>query len=143
PRFDATRPLIRYSAAIVLAFLAMLLRLSVDPWVGDQYPFATFIAAAAISAWFGGAGPALLTLVLGYLLADWFFISPRHELNISGLTRDQAIASALFFGLSLIIVSLSALTQAARNRAEAAANKSTEQNRLLITESAQRKDAED
>src|SRR5690349_3009514 len=70
---------LRYGAAILFVGIALGLRASADPFLGFEHPFPFFLAATAVAAWYGGVGPALLSLVLGYLAADWFFIAPRHQ----------------------------------------------------------------
>ena len=53
---------------------AFLIRLAIDPILGDRQPFPMFYLAVAFATWLGELGPALLALVLGYLLGDFFFV---------------------------------------------------------------------
>jgi PAS domain S-box-containing protein len=55
-----------------------VLRLALDPLLGDHYPLATFYAAVAIVGWFWGVNPAICTALLGYLTGTALFLSPRH-----------------------------------------------------------------
>src|SRR5688572_3801629 len=53
--------------------LALLLRKALDPLIGPLAgPFITFYFAVFAAAWFGGALPGLLSLLLS-ALAGWFF----------------------------------------------------------------------
>src|SRR5688572_17024381 len=75
---------VRYGAAILLVAAALGLRVAFDKFLANAHPFPFFLAAIVVAAWFGGLGPALLALVLGYFVADWFFIPPRG--NFTGIT---------------------------------------------------------
>ncbi len=72
------------SAVAVLSVAgALAARMALDPVLGDRQPFATFYLAVIIAAWFGGFGPALLALGLGWFCADYFFIPPRHAFGVT------------------------------------------------------------
>src|SRR6478735_11395015 len=48
-------------------------------------PFLFFLAAVTLSAWYGGLGPAVLTIVAGALAIDYFFEVPAHTLASTSL----------------------------------------------------------
>ena len=110
---------LRYGAGIVFVAIALALRASVDRFLGAEHPFPFFLAATAVAAWYGGLGPALLTLVLGYLAADWFFIAPRHEFSGWSSLRLFSIATYAITGLVLssIICAARRATTLARHKA--------------------------
>ncbi len=66
-------------------------------------PFATFLWAVILAAWFGGTGPAILAMVVSAFLADYYFFPPpdRLSLSISDLLRI-----VLFLGTCSIITLL-------------------------------------
>ena len=64
--------------ALGCVIAATLLRLALDPLLGDHYPLATYYAAVTIVGWFWGVNPAIFTAVLGYLAGNAWFLSPRH-----------------------------------------------------------------
>jgi two-component system CheB/CheR fusion protein len=66
-------------AAAALA-TAVVVRWSLDPWLGSQLPLVTVFAAVAIAAGTGGWLTGLAVTVVGYLLARWLFIEPRASL---------------------------------------------------------------
>jgi K+-sensing histidine kinase KdpD len=70
-------PLQRYSVAIGVVLLAFVLRYSIYGTLDHRLPFAFFLPATIISAWYGGLGPGLFAAVAGLLLGDYFFL-PRH-----------------------------------------------------------------
>jgi PAS domain S-box-containing protein len=63
--------------AIVASAVAVLLRWLLDPVLGEQLPLVTLFGAIAVAVWFGGYGPALLAVVVGYVACDYLFIEPR------------------------------------------------------------------
>jgi K+-sensing histidine kinase KdpD len=63
------------SVAVALALTLLLLSIRDTPFV---FPF---FAAVAASAWFGGAGPGWLAIVLSTLVVDYFFIPPPYALT--------------------------------------------------------------
>jgi PAS domain S-box-containing protein len=89
--------LLHYGGAIAVTALAVVLRLLLDPWLGDYLPFPTLYGAVALTFWFGGYRPALLSAVLGFLACEWLFVEPRGELGL-GNTRN-------LIGLCLYILS--------------------------------------
>jgi signal transduction histidine kinase/CheY-like chemotaxis protein len=64
-----------WSAAIICA--AALVRAGLGTFLGEHYPLGTFYAAVAIIGWFWGVSPAVLAAALGYLVGDYFFLTPR------------------------------------------------------------------
>src|SRR5437762_10309448 len=56
-----------YGFAAACVVVAVLARLSLDPLIGFQFPYATLYFAVFLSAWYGGIGAALAALALGVL----------------------------------------------------------------------------
>ena len=71
PRF------VDYLIAVAATAVALLLRAAFDPWVGADYPLGFLLGAVGVAMWFGGIRAAVLSVVIGYLAAFWFFIEPR------------------------------------------------------------------
>lgn len=79
--------LFRYAVGIV-AMLAMLaIRWYTLPVLGTHYLLTGLIAPVAIAVWFGGTGPALVAMILGYVVAYFFFMEPGAGFFIGNL-RD-------------------------------------------------------
>jgi signal transduction histidine kinase len=64
---------------------------------GTEVPLLLF--AVAISAWYGGTGPAVLSLVLSFLSFDYFFTEPYYTLYIVPADIPYFVAFALFAAL--------------------------------------------
>ncbi len=80
----------RYGVALVLVAVAVALRAALDPIIGHP-SVAIFMAAILGGAWFGGAGPALICLVLLHLVHGYWFQTP------SGLW-ERNLASVVTIG---------------------------------------------
>ena len=68
----------RYAVAVGAVFVAFALRWGIYGTLDHRLPFAFFIPATLIAAWYGGLGPGFLAAVAGLLLGDYFFLPP-HE----------------------------------------------------------------
>ena len=93
----AMRRIAPYGASVLLIGAAALARAGLGPFLGDHYPLGTFYAAVAIIGWFWGVGPAVLAAILGYLVGDYFFLSPQgsQKLFILELTVYGAICAGI------------------------------------------------
>jgi phosphoserine phosphatase RsbU/P len=78
--------LLPYGVGILLTALAFLLILIVEAVLQPDFPghiaSPFFLLAVAVSAWYGGRGPGLLTAVLSYLSLEFFFLPPIFSLNL-------------------------------------------------------------
>ena len=108
----------RFSGHLVAA-LAMVAAVGVrwllDPWLGDQVPFATLYGAVAAAVWWGGVPPAMWATALGYVAADYLFVEPRGSLS---LRAADLIALAASVTSSGIIIYLGWAMRAAREEVQ-------------------------
>jgi signal transduction histidine kinase len=103
-----------YGGAVAVTLTALLLRWVLDPWLGNAVPFAAVYGAVAIAVWFGGLGPAVLAMILGYALINVRYTSPYGELSITG--PADAISLALFALSCALIIVLGEAMRRARDR---------------------------
>ena len=108
---------LRYSVAVGSFALSLLARVALDPVLQDELPFVTFFAGIAAAAWFGGLGPSLLTMALGFVAAEWFWVGHGHA-QLLTTPRDFAVAGCYFLVASIIVL-LSDATHKAREYAAA------------------------
>ena len=115
----SSRPFVaRYACALVSVALALSGRLALDPVLGSRYPFATIFFAIMVTAFYGGARPALVAVVVGGLGADVLLLPPRGQLF---LDNEELIGLALYMVTGAGIAWLGGSMHAARHRAEASA----------------------
>lgn len=107
-----------YALAAVCVGLALVLRLVLEPLWRDRLPYVSFFLAVLVVAQFAeDAGPSVFAALAGFLLGDWFFVSPRHSLLMSD-PRDRV--NAVFYIVicfSVVLFSLRARRALARERA--------------------------
>ncbi|HWH71627.1 MAG TPA: PAS domain S-box protein, partial [Candidatus Sulfotelmatobacter sp.] len=99
---DAAELMGRYAVAVGCTALAFFLRLLLDPWLGHDYPFVTFLLALLMVLWWCGTGPAALVLVLGLPLAIWFFVPPRGTLVMRQSGHWMGMAGYAVLGIAII-----------------------------------------
>ena len=112
-RVPRLSPALQYTAAIAAAVLAVALRRMLDPVWGDKYPFILFFPAIALSAWLGGLRPGLLTTLLCFAAAEYFWIPPFGSWAVDNPSDVVALLV-----LSMVGVLISGLNEAWRRGAE-------------------------
>jgi K+-sensing histidine kinase KdpD len=141
PALDSRTPVQRYTFAIAAALTAFLIRWWLDPYVGDRFPNAMVVPAITLVAWFGGFGPSLVTGLLGFLVCNWFFVTPRHSFTPNGTSNLLGHVSYTFVSLSIIFFGRH--MHLARQRADANARKAISHQKQLELEVLDRKRAEE
>lgn len=118
-----------YGGAVAVTLAALFLRWFLDPWLGKEVPYITLYGAVAIAVWFGGLGPAVLAMVLGYVVVNVRYVSPIGTLSID--SPDDAIALVLFALSAALVVVLGEAMRRARDRYRASELELMQRARLL------------
>jgi PAS domain S-box-containing protein len=92
------RILWRYGLAVFCVTAALLITARLETYT-DITPL--FYAAIVTSAWFGGRGPGLLSVILSAVAIDYYFVQPLYTLNL----EPKRISFLLVFGLLAILTS--------------------------------------
>jgi len=87
----------RYSLAVASVTIALAMALFLEHHEFHRGALPLFLFAVALSAWFGGVGPAMLAIVLSILSFDYYFAPPVHSLNFT-LADVPAFFFLLTFG---------------------------------------------
>jgi PAS domain S-box-containing protein len=127
-----------YAIAVAALLVGWLLREALNPIVGkERLPFIFFFPAVAIAAWYGGLGPGLLALILGGIMADWFYIGPRHELIHEAFNVTSLAAYSLSCGFIVAAIETMHRTQrrlfAEAQERQKAETRLTEEKQVLST----------
>src|ERR1700716_3880017 len=93
-----------YAFALLATLLALLVRLALNPLLGDYVPYITFVPAVAFCAWYCGIGPFLLSVVLALVAAQYWFIPPIHSLRVVGTA--QVVGILAFLSVSGVLVAM-------------------------------------
>ena len=122
-------------AALVAATGALLCRLALDPFLGDQLPYVTFFAAIAFATWYGGVSAGLTATLLGALAAVWFFIPPRFSLAVTDVSQQVGLLTYAAAGLTFVTFG-HAMQRARRRAEELASNLRVTEERLTLAQQA-------
>jgi signal transduction histidine kinase len=86
----------RYLLAILITLVALLARSIMAPLWETTAPFALFMFATVVAAWFAGTGPAIVTGAAGFI-SRLYFDSPRGPGSLP-VTWEEAVRLALYGG---------------------------------------------
>jgi signal transduction histidine kinase len=101
-----------YATGVLLVGIALLLRATLHPWLGTQFPLVTLLLTVGLIAWRYGWKPALLTSAVGFAIASYFFTDPRGP--FSSLAVPHVIALIGYAFLCAVIVGFSVGMRQAR-----------------------------
>jgi signal transduction histidine kinase len=104
-----------YSLAVISVILAFLLRLVVDPWLGDQSPYLLFVVAVAVTGLYSGVRPALLAAGLGTLVAYFCFVPPRYKWGFAGISDAVGFGVYVLGAGGVILLTHARVREAARS----------------------------
>src|SRR3954463_6846933 len=76
-----------YGVSLAAIAAAILVRLLLDPWLGDRFPFITVFLAVLFAAWYGGRGPGMLAVAAGAFAVAYFVMQPRHSIPIAQIDQ--------------------------------------------------------
>ena len=94
----------RYTAAVALSLVWIALRWLLGHFVvNDGLPYASLFIPITLSAFFGGLGPGLVSLLTTIGLADFFLIPPLYTI---GLNDSKSAIGTSLFALSGLVVSV-------------------------------------
>lgn len=100
--------LLRYGAAILAVVAIALMRAALTPLIGPtNFPFTMFFFAVAFAAWFGGFGPAMVSMILSLLVGSWFFAAPTASLLVRGHDDQVAMLMIVVVGFGMALLSRS------------------------------------
>jgi K+-sensing histidine kinase KdpD len=73
----------RYGLAVAWVAIALAIAFFLENHEFHRGALPLFLLAVALSAWYGGVGPAMLAIVLSILSFDYYFAPPVHSLNFT------------------------------------------------------------
>ncbi|HEX7035789.1 MAG TPA: PAS domain S-box protein [Pseudomonadales bacterium] len=89
-----------YGLALLAVALATLIRWLLEPWLGAQAPFLTYIAAVALVGIYAGIGPAIAVAVGGAIATFWW-LAPAEEFTVDSARHWIAL---LLFALTSAVI---------------------------------------
>lgn len=112
-RHDLLLHTLSYALAAALVAIAFLVRLLLEPILGDEITYLLFVAAVLVTSGVGGLGPGLLATALSDVLALYFFRTtfPLSASHVFGLSSFTAIGIGMaVLGARLLRARSSALS---------------------------------
>ncbi len=100
--FDMARSVKAYSLSILFVAIAFFLNRTLHA-ITLAPPFATFLWAVILSAWFAGTGPAIFSMLVSTVLVDYYIFPPLHQLAVA---PSDLLRMVLFLATSSIITLL-------------------------------------
>ena len=76
-------PVLRYGLAVACVTIALAIAFFLEHHEFHRGALPLFLLAVALSAWYGGVGPAMLAIVLSILSFDYYFAPPVHTFNFT------------------------------------------------------------
>jgi PAS domain S-box-containing protein len=129
----------RFGMAVATTALAILLRVALQPFIGDSLPLVTLYSAVAFSVWFGGIGPAILSVIIGYLGSAWLIIEPR----VVTLNAETITGMGLFLFSNTVIIALGQAMRLAQHHAHQSARVAVERQSQAETQLLEKQRAEE
>src|SRR5690242_18340436 len=71
-----------YGLSLMALAAVLALRWALDPLLGETMPIVTLYGAVAAAIWLSGLTAAVTVTIVGYVIANYFFIEPRGSLGI-------------------------------------------------------------
>ncbi|MBV9074929.1 MAG: DUF4118 domain-containing protein [Acidobacteria bacterium] len=90
----------RYWMAVLLPTFAGFLRFLLNPVLGTNFGFLTFYPAIMITAWIGGIGPAIVSVILSVAGADLLFFAPRYTFALASTQEYLLTGLFAFVGIA-------------------------------------------
>src|SRR5262249_21828569 len=84
---------VRYATAVLLATIALLASLGMQHLFAFPYPFLfLFFGVVMVSAWIGGTGVGIFSVLLSTLLVDYFFVPPFYSWQVSATAETYFVS---------------------------------------------------
>src|SRR5262249_19287141 len=131
----------RYAFALAATAIAFFIRLALDPYLNKKHIFLTFIVATTLVVWYSGFLPSMLTFLLGFLLADYFFLEPRNSLSLHSGEYLDLIFPPMLVAVTIIVFGRS--MHIAREQADDHLQEALHNQKKLEQEVLERKRAEE
>jgi PAS domain S-box-containing protein len=115
-----------YGVAVAVVVAALLIRFSINFWLGPRVPYLQFFPAILVAAWYGGFGPGVLAAFLSALCAHIWFLQPLGLFKIPVLADVHSLSLFVLAGCGIAYLS------GQMKRAEAAQRQTADQWRTTL-----------
>ena len=130
--------LFRYGLAVVSVAVAAAIRVLLDPWLEDRFPFLTLFASIILIGRYGGLGPALLGIICTFLAAVLLLLHRNYSFDIQ--RTEYQIIVILFTLIGIGNAMLFDSVRKAQSRARAKQEQLQEESKRRSTLEAENRD---
>ena len=74
------RPFVAYGLAVAISVLTLIVRISLDPWLGDRPLLILYVLPIIFSAYIGGLWPGMVSTAICALGVQHFYLAKAHNL---------------------------------------------------------------
>ena len=114
---NARTPILSKIGAVGVLVAAIVLRLFLDPYLGDDLPFVTLFGAVAAAVWIAGSRTAVAIACAGYVANHFLFQVPRGRFHFDD---TEVVVALVVFGVTCgVVIGIGHAMRAARWRADA------------------------
>jgi PAS domain S-box-containing protein len=103
-RILSLKRLAPFGVSVLSVALAAVVRLELDPLLGEGAPLLLFAIAVILTSWFGGFWPGLLAIALSLLACDFLFFEPKYSIFTYDSRLDEI--RTVYFGIFGILFSV-------------------------------------
>lgn len=115
-----------YGAALLLVGISFLVTFLLQKHF--PYPFLFFFFGGVVaSAWFGGTGPGLLSVVLSTMLVDYFFVPPFNSFSVTS-------PAEAYFGAFVVCALIASWISSSKKKTERALLHARDELELRVSE---------
>jgi hypothetical protein len=93
----------RYGGALLAVIVAAVIRMMLNPLLGINQPFFTFVIAILFIAWNYGLGPALLATLVSVQYANYYYIPPLYSFDVVSVSEGIRLSIMAVLGISVSI----------------------------------------
>ena len=104
----------RYGIALLLTVGGFSVTLVLLVVAGDPI-YGPLLGAVLLTAWLGGLGPAVVSLMIGWALALWLLVGPYGDVELG--YEEDLVRWAVNLGFGILIVVVAGILRAGRRRA--------------------------
>jgi two-component system CheB/CheR fusion protein len=120
PRARVMSIALGYAFAVLACIAAWGLREALEPLLDDRVVYAPLLLAVAVSAWYGGLGPAVAATAIGAAISWTVYLSPNDRFG--SIEIADAVQLGLFIAAALCIGGIASALRASREQAQALAH---------------------
>jgi PAS domain S-box-containing protein len=104
----------RYTSALASVFIALAIRMALNPWLGSRFPLLTVTVAIIVSARYFGSGPSIVGTIAGAIAGSFLFGGGR----LGSESGNESIGLVPYLVASFLVIWMMEALRQSRRHAE-------------------------